>query len=782
MAADNVDAESSIFDVNRIVHIVFRHKWKIIPCVALGFLVALGVRLFVKPDPVYRSQATLIVRYVDDQPSILPSLLPNDSIKETGGVISAAMSIIHSRDIAEDVVTTLKPDELMDEGDSDSSPSLLSSPGAFIKSLLGGGKTTTLTPEAKKERAINMIRSGLSVRNPDEGATIFLSFDHKNYTLPTKILSVYIESYMKKHDAVYRPGPEYRTHLTTLLAEERAEERRLADTARQARMDAGFAGSNQATYNAHVQELLRLELERLSLETNLKNLKNQLGVMEEENSGEEGEEGEGGAISNEDSDRRRRYTQLSQELAALRQARLQSLAQWDPSSRRIKQQFDEPIAKATEEMRQLETEDPSLTALVAGSPASVANPSMGNSLAMSNEASIRYLEQRIEDIDTQIAELRDRIKDYDVNLETIRLATQRLEKQRLLIEQYEAQLTEMEQEAELPAGARSDIRVTQDPSPPLRVPSETSKMALVAFVALAGLGVGAAGFWEFIVNPTFTRGEDVKSMLAAPFLLSIPFVGGASPRRGPRGFGRRFVMDRWNREDEEKETTEGALVTPQVAIWSTEHKLKPYHEALRDRVVMHFEENQLRHKAKLLGITSFGNNGGVSTTAEGLAATLSEIGDGRVLLVDLTDKEQGVHPFFDGRPPTCDLERALDPQIAKSPTDKTAYFKASATGDSTIAQPTNIALRSRWFAEMIPKLKASNYDYIIFDMPPVSSTSPTVRLGGFLDSMIVVLEAEKTKRPLAEEGIRMLNEANVATALILNKVRQYAPSFLVRGM
>jgi len=40
----------------------------------------------------------------------------------------------------------------------------------------------------------------------------------------------------------------------------------------------------------------------------------------------------------------------------------------------------------------------------------------------------------------------------------------------------------------------------------------------------------------------------------------------------------------------------------------------------------------------------------------------------------------------------------------------------------------NSAGSPKRFASLMPKLKASDYDYIIFDMPPVTQTSMTPRL------------------------------------------------------
>src|SRR5207249_7960773 len=63
--------------------------------------------------------------------------------------------------------------------------------------------------------------------------------------------------------------------------------------------------------------------------------------------------------------------------------------------------------------------------------------------------------------------------------------------------------------------------------------------------------------------------------------------------------------------------------------------LRPFYETLRDRLISFFELKNLTHKPKLVAMTSCGEGAGVTTTAAGLAACLSETGDGNVLLVDM---------------------------------------------------------------------------------------------------------------------------------------------------
>jgi Mrp family chromosome partitioning ATPase len=47
------------------------------------------------------------------------------------------------------------------------------------------------------------------------------------------------------------------------------------------------------------------------------------------------------------------------------------------------------------------------------------------------------------------------------------------------------------------------------------------------------------------------------------------------------------------------------------------------------------------------------------------------------------------------------------------------------------------------FYDLVPHLKASDFDYIIFDMPPLNQTSITLATAGYMDKVVLVAEAEK---------------------------------------
>ena len=79
---------------------------------------------------------------------------------------------------------------------------------------------------------------------------------------------------------------------------------------------------------------------------------------------------------------------------------------------------------------------------------------------------------------------------------------------------------------------------------------------------------------------------------------------------------------------------------------------------------------------------------------------------------------------------------------------------------------------------MMPNLKASDFDYIIFDMPPLTQTSPTLGMSGFMDKMLMVVAADETSRDLVKRSYRHLVVERKNVSVIFNKARSYTPRWL----
>ena len=82
------------------------------------------------------------------------------------------------------------------------------------------------------------------------------------------------------------------------------------------------------------------------------------------------------------------------------------------------------------------------------------------------------------------------------------------------------------------------------------------------------------------------------------------------------------------------------------------------------------------------------------------------------------------------------------------------------------------------FNQLLPKLKAADFDYIIFDMPAVSQISVTPRLVGAMDMVLMVLESEKTDAETAQRAAALLKQSNPNVGAVLNKTKSYVPSKL----
>jgi len=323
-----------------------------------------------------------------------------------------------------------------------------------------------------------------------------------------------------------------------------------------------------------------------------------------------------------------------------------------------------------------------------------------------------------------------------------------------------------------PENARlaANVSIIQSPTPPLRSwPKKTGKT--VGGLAVGGLlaGLALAFLLELILDRSVKRPSEIITKLKLPLFIYIPEAqkNGHRKRAWPTSGGR-SGLHHAARNGTGGKASPGMGMAP----WDHEHPLRQFYEGLRDRLVVYFQTRNAVHKPKLLAVTSCGNGAGVSSIAAGLAATLSETGDGNVLLVNISGDQGAAQEFHQGEPGD-NLDEVLETR------KKCALVKANlytiteqANGDLL---PANL---SNKLSALMPKLVASEYNYIIFDMPPVNRTSVTARLSGLMDMVLLVIESEKTSQDVVKDVILLLAESNLTVGTVLNKSRNYVPARL----
>jgi Mrp family chromosome partitioning ATPase len=343
--------------------------------------------------------------------------------------------------------------------------------------------------------------------------------------------------------------------------------------------------------------------------------------------------------------------------------------------------------------------------------------------------------------------------------------TRKRELEEVNYRRYSASLEQSRINEALGSGKVSNISVIQTPTPPAIEPGKTLKIA--GGIAAGGLGLGLA--WAFLIemllDRSIRRPGEIERLLRIPLFLSIP--RSCPPRR--RG---------WLRKRKSEANPDGTPESESVVVVSggsradpaTAH-LNPYFETLRDRLIGYFESRNLTHKPKLVAMTGLGPDSGVTTMATGLARCLSETGDGNVLLVDLTPGQGSAQYFHHGKA-GCGLEELLETRANAKVEER--LFVAS---DGSRGEKLSRILPQR-FAKLLPQLKSSDFDYIIFDMPPVSQISITPRLAGFMDMVLLVVESEKNSREGVQRASALLAESNAHVGAVLNKTRNYVPNWV----
>ena len=430
------------------------------------------------------------------------------------------------------------------------------------------------------------------------------------------------------------------------------------------------------------------------------------------------------------------------------------------------QNVGDRIEKLNRQKADLETQYPGLANLLLSAGHGSTN-TVGTDVLVARVAALGMILSNLQAQATHVMDLEPKIAE----LERLRAEHQKA---------YESVMTRLEQQQRdesMVAGKVINMSEVQSPTPPGLDYKKMMKLVGVVLAGCIGLGLGLAFLIDQFLDRSIRRSSDIERHLRLPVFLEFPFrtlhgPGGFACRRGwavscEAGRAPHQIGGGGNGAGH----GESALVP-----WDPAHQLQTYAEGLRERVISYFEVQNLNlKKPKLVGVTGCGGGGaGVSTLASGLAAALSKTGDGNVLLVDM-NMDQGVaHSFYKGKP-GCGISDALEPDNRAGAQVQENLYLATLNngGDDKLVK----VLPTR-FNHLMPRLKASDYDYIVFDMPPVTQTSATPRLASHMDLALLVLESEKTSQHSAARASALMREARANVAAVLNKHRSRVPAAL----
>ncbi|MGO9203142.1 MAG: GumC family protein [Limisphaerales bacterium] len=773
-----------------ILFVLLRHKGKILTLSTLGVLGAVALYLF-WPVP-YQSEARLFIKYVvDSRPPAQDSASdgrPQMASERTGDtVINTEVEILTSLDLAQQAAAGL--------------------PRHVLAKLAGGTNLVT---------AAIAIRNGLLPEVVKQSDVIHVIFKNRESGVVQPVLKGVIDTYLIRHAEIHRALGVYDDYLTKLMDERKS---RLAATEKDLRKAKAKAGiiSLEDSKKYDSDQMARLQQAIMDADAQLAEHQAEAGAVARllptnsppaasrpaasnlsaganVGSGPSALAGTSLAAGAEPvpvpAQTVDEYKRVCRLLDGLNKREEELSMQFTPETSFVKG-VRAQIAAGEKAKKKLEDENPGLLAAKTLDPrfiSSGAELASGSSPASSAQmelitamAKVPALQSRLRVLTNQLEIIR---KEASVVAEAEGPITE-LERQRdteaAQYTSFQKNLEELAADEQLGASRNSNIVPFQTPSPPFRAASKLLKAAALLLFGSVGGALALAFALEYYIDPSIKRSSEIEDRLHLPLFLSIPRLrlnGKAS--RQALGTARIPLLAQENGAGDGTREPEAASQHPaldarlSVAPWEPRHKLRPFDDALRDRLITYFDLNNLTHKPKMVALTSCGEGSGVTTLSAGLAASLSETGEGKVLLVDMNE-HASVCQFFRGNP-ACGLEDALELETRDTAmVQEKLYVVRENRKDGQLPR-----CLPKDFQRLVPKLKASDYDYIIFDMPPVSQVSVTSKLARFMDITLVVVEAEETDREVVKRASSFLAQSGTKVGVVLNKTRSYGPKRLVQ--
>jgi uncharacterized protein involved in exopolysaccharide biosynthesis/Mrp family chromosome partitioning ATPase len=717
-----------------IYFILFRHKWKII-LLSLAGIAAAAVYWWYCPPP-FQSEAKLFVRYVLDSRSVgadpkNAQMTSPDAMGQS--IINSEMEILTSYDLADQAAKNIGP--------------------AKILAKYGGGNDPT--------KAAGIIRKNLVVETPKQDSVIHVAFMSADPTIVQPVLSEIISDYLDKHLQVHQSSmsDDYMSQETAQL---RSQIDETEDELRAAKNAAGIISIPDAE-KTYTEQIAWVQAQLIQAQADLAAM---LGVMKAQpQTGTNTEVPAAG--TNVPQGREEEYQRVCARLEFLQTRQKQYYTELGyTDENRLVQETQLEIAQTRMLKRNLEASYPDLVGTYVPSPTSdQSTPSGGGGLSPTLQPIA--LQARIPVLKEELAQLKSeasKVDDAESKIADLQRKKEMLEGN---YQNFAASLEQSRIDETLGPGRVSNINTVEAPTPPFKDMKKQIKVMALMIGGGICAGLAWAFFIEFYLDTSVRRSKEIESRLKLPLLISIPDISRNGYKRLVQAAERRQLQFQ-NGDGSEAEGSPGIL------SWETSSCLNPFYDALRDRLVNYFDTTEATLQPKLVTVTGTEKGCGVSAIAAGVATSLADTGE-RVLLVDMKLEHGVAQQFFLGRQ-CCGLDEALALETRECALVQDNLYVVSAGSPDERFQ----RILPRLFVSLLPRIKASDYTYIIFDMPPVSQTSITSRLAGFMDMVLLVIQSEKTDRDAAQQAIELLAMSKAKVGVVLNKTRKYIPERLYR--
>lgn len=747
--------------VQDILFILCKHKWMILICSLLGLGAATAV--YVMNEATYQSQAKLLVRYVLERSAVDPyQSQENSGVRGPGeDVIGTEIEILTSADLAAEVAGAIGMEKMLPDFRGQVTPSEVS----------------------------RVILANLDVERGQSGNVLHVQYKNKDPMLAKRVLRELVERYFNKHLEIHRSAAAF-DMVSKQADEARGRLEKTEKELNRLRTESGIISMADATKSLAAQrnkiqeDLMQARAELAQQQASIQAFSALVGKLPESKSGSPRNEAETQSTPDTNSTEKT-ITEVPaeivseyravMELIAFLQKRDLDLRVKFKSGNRLLAQNQQQIANSEERRRALLEEYPGLSIESIAAPADPNDPRRNLEMERARFAAISAKVSMLEDNMKDLAEQFGKQYAFGAQIDALerRRQIEETEYRSLEVNLKNARIDQALDPSRMP-----NITIVEQPTDAVKtLGKETKKLVLGLAAGGLALGLALAFFIELVFNRKIERPIEIQARLQMPLLLTIPYIRKNERERALQGRNKthNLVVDGGNQWA--PSNSDETLEISQLSVNSNQF-IRPFSETIRDRIIFNFEINNVIHKPKLIAVTAMSEGAGASTIAAGLAKSFSDIKGSKVLLVDLSSFHSLDNPMIGGvvrhSLPNA-LRLAQDSGFRDSP-QNLYYANASSRREGGVetAEFTPLHLH-----EMMPLMHASEYDYIIFDMPAVAQTSPTLTMAGLMDKVLLVLDAENTTREGLKWGYSELARGRADVSCIFNKTRSHGPEWLI---
>lgn len=708
---------------------VWKHRWLVACGTTIGLAGAATIHLL--NPPLYHSSASLLVRYATGGPPAAPDA---SQPERADRVILTEIAILTSQDLA--LQTARQAGALIDP-DPENPPAHGSLPEAVSAAIL---------------------LSNLDVSTGHAGNILRLTLSHPVQNRPKLLLQFLIDCYFARHLEVHR-SPAAFEQVAKQAESTSAALKSTESELNQLRASAGLlnltdATNPLATQRANTQEeLLSARTQRAALEAKIASLEE--AIPAKTTQGKPGSNPSPDAISE--------YHSLVELIPFLRKRELELHLKFPPGHRLIALNQSQ-LSQYESRQRNLLLRFPSLNS---DPSRSNPNPQDPQSNLLLDRANLAATNAKITILEHHLREIADEFSSQYAIGNRIDELNRSRDRQQAEFLALDSKLRQARTDLALDPSHLPNITVIESPTDAVMSHNpKTRKWIAAAAVAGFASSLAFAILLETSHNRRIRFPSEIHGQLRLPLMLTIPWI--PKKLRQPRLLCLPSPIQK----------AIPAAASDDLSNKSSppSHFILPFTHQLRDRLALHFRINHIRHKPKLIGLCGVSSNAGTSTLAAGLAASLADIPDAKVLLVDLASSSPGDSPLF-GQLPRLSLHKAIGiSQSQPFQTSSQNLFLASPTPANTNSGQANLT-PIEWI-DLLPELRQSPYDYVVFDLPNADDPSQSLLTARLMDLVLLVLDASTTRHNALIETFSRLQHHGTQISCILNKSRSDLPSCL----